>query len=113
MYHLIALDDSTAQAILTGEPLVADCEQALGPDHPATLISRNNLAEAYRAAGRAAEAILLHEQALAARQRVLDPDHPGTCNRGTTSPPPTGPRAGQTEAGHAARTRGLRVLMNR
>jgi hypothetical protein len=38
---------------LTGEPLVADFERVLGPDHPGTLTSRDNLAEAYRAAGRA------------------------------------------------------------
>ena len=33
--------------------------------------SRNNLAEAYRDAGRAAEAIPLHERTLADRERVL------------------------------------------
>ena len=50
----------------------------LGPDHPDTLTSRNNLATAYQAAGRAAEAIPLHEQTLADRERVLGPDHPDT-----------------------------------
>ena len=50
----------------------------LGPDHPDTLASRNNLAAAYQAAGRAAVAILLFEQALAAFERVLGPDHPDT-----------------------------------
>ena len=70
--------DSAAQAILIGERLVADQEQALGPDHPDTLASRNNLASAYRAAGRTAEAITLHEQTLAARERILGPDHPDT-----------------------------------
>jgi len=50
----------------------------LRPDHPGTLTSRNNLAAAYRAAGRAAEAIPLHEQALAALERVLGPGHPYT-----------------------------------
>ena len=48
----------------------------LGPDHPDTLTSRNNLAIAYRAAGRVAEAILLHEQTLADMEPVLGPDHP-------------------------------------
>ncbi len=50
----------------------------LGPDHPDTLNSRNNLAAAYVAAGRAAEAIELHQQTLAAFERVLGPDHPST-----------------------------------
>jgi hypothetical protein len=50
----------------------------LGPDHPETLGSRNNLANSYQAAGRTSEAITLHEQTLAARERVLGPDHPYT-----------------------------------
>ena len=78
VYYLNALGDSAAQAIVAGEPLVADCERVLGPDHPRTLASRNNLAEAYRTAGRAGEAIPLFEQALAACERLLGPDHPDT-----------------------------------
>ncbi|MGD0607867.1 MAG: FxSxx-COOH system tetratricopeptide repeat protein [Streptosporangiaceae bacterium] len=78
LYHLLELGDSAAQAIVAGEPLVADCEWVLGPDHPHTLTSRDNLATAYQTAGRAAEAIPLHEQTLAARERVLGPDHPST-----------------------------------
>ena len=74
------LGDSTAQAIVIGERLVADQERVLGPDHPDTLASRNNLAVAYRDAGRLDEAISLHEQTLAARERVLGPDHPDTLN---------------------------------
>src|SRR5215472_9427389 len=53
-------------------------ERVLGPDHPDTLTSRNNLANAYQAAGRTDEAITLHEQNLTARERVLGPDHPDT-----------------------------------
>jgi len=41
-------------------------------------MSRSNLADAYRAAGRLAEAIPLHEQTLADRLRVLGADHPST-----------------------------------
>ena len=48
----------------------------LGPDHPDTLTSRNNLALAYADAGRLDEAILLHEKSLEARERVLGPEHP-------------------------------------
>jgi tetratricopeptide (TPR) repeat protein len=74
------LADSAAQVIVIGERLVAASERVLGPDHPDTLASRNNLANAYRDAGRLDEAIGLHEQALAARERDLGPDHPDTLN---------------------------------
>ena len=50
----------------------------LGPDHPDTLTSRNNLADAYQSAGRLDRAIPLYEQTLADRERVLGPDHPDT-----------------------------------
>ena len=78
VWFLRQLGDSAAQAIQVGEPLLADQERVLGPDHPDTLASRNDLAGAYRAAGRAAEAIALHERTLADRERVLGPDHPST-----------------------------------
>ena len=50
----------------------------MGPDHPYTLRLRNDLANAYQAAGRFDEAISLHEQTLADRERILGPDHPHT-----------------------------------
>ena len=53
-------------------------ESKLGPDHPDTLTSRNNLAVAYRAAGRTAEAIKLHEATLKLQESKLGPDHPDT-----------------------------------
>ncbi len=74
------LGDSPAQIVVIAERLVADLEQALGPDHPDTLQSRSNLALAYRDAHRTDEAITLEEQALAAQERVLGPDHPETLN---------------------------------
>ena len=37
------------------EQTLADRERVLGPDHPDTLQSRNNLANAYQAAGRTGE----------------------------------------------------------
>ena len=78
LYHLVELGDSAPQAIAVGEPLTADFERLLGPDHPDTLNSRNSLAAAYLAAGRVAEAIPLFEQTLAVLQRQLGPDHPDT-----------------------------------
>ena len=78
LYYINELGDSARQAILVGEPLIADLERVQGSDHPDTLNSRNSLAIAYRSAGRATDAIPLHEQTLAVRERVLGPDHPDT-----------------------------------
>jgi RNA polymerase sigma factor (sigma-70 family) len=78
LYQLIELGDSGPQAIAVGEPLTADLERLLGPDHPDTLNARNSLAAAYLAAGRVDDAIPLFEQALAVLQRELGPDHPDT-----------------------------------
>ena len=57
---------------------LADCVRVLGKDHPRTLASRNNLANAYEAAGDLGRAIPLHEQVLADRRRVLGKRHPDT-----------------------------------
>ncbi len=78
LHHLIELGDSMPHAIAIGEPLIADLERVLGPDHPDTLNARNSLAAAYQAAGRAADAIPLFEHILVAQQRVLGPKHPDT-----------------------------------
>jgi tetratricopeptide (TPR) repeat protein len=78
LYHLIELGDCVSQAIAFGEPLTADLERMLGPDHPETLNARNSLAAAYRAAGRDAEAIRLFERTMVTRQLLLGPDHPDT-----------------------------------
>ena len=51
---------------------------ALGPDHPDTLASRNSLAGAYRDAGRLDKAIILYERNLEESVRVLGTDHPST-----------------------------------
>jgi tetratricopeptide (TPR) repeat protein/tRNA A-37 threonylcarbamoyl transferase component Bud32 len=53
-------------------------EAAMGPDHPDTLASRNNLANAYKGAGRTSEAIAVHEAVLKLREARLGPDHPDT-----------------------------------
>ena len=66
------------QAALSLSDAVNLLDKTLGSDHPRTLASRNNLATAYRDAGRLKEAIDLHKKNLADRERVLGPDHPGT-----------------------------------
>ena len=60
------------------EQTLADQERVLGADHPDTLLTRSNLANAYPDAGRTAEAITLYEQNLADQERVLGADHPDT-----------------------------------
>ena len=66
------------QLALTLTESVTQAGKALDPDHPSTLASRNNLANAYQAAGRLDEAIALHEQTLNDRTRILGPHHPDT-----------------------------------
>ena len=78
VWSLNRLAESPAQSILVAKPLLADQERLLGTDHPDTLATRHELAEAYRWAGRTAEAITLFEQNLADRERVLGADHPAT-----------------------------------
>ena len=51
VWFLNDLGDSAAQAIQVAEPLHAEYERVLGPDHPGTLASRDNLAAARAALG--------------------------------------------------------------
>jgi tetratricopeptide (TPR) repeat protein len=67
------------------EPAIRQHERAralraanLGPDHPETLGSANDLAVAYRIAGRITEAIRIFQDVLAHRTKQLGPDHPDT-----------------------------------
>ena len=76
--HLVELGDSMPRAIAIGEPLIADLDRLLGPDDPDTIRARNDLARAYREAGRVADAVPLVEQILAARERLFGADDPRT-----------------------------------
>src|SRR5262245_15047518 len=49
-------------------------------NHPDTLKSMMNLANAYNDLGRHAESLKLHEETLALRTEILGPDHPDTLN---------------------------------
>ena len=69
-----------ADMLTIDEATLTARERVLGPDHPDTLASRNNLALGYQAVGRHGEAITLHEATLTAMERVLGPDHPDTLN---------------------------------
>lgn len=66
------------QAITLFKKNLADSERILGPDHPGTLVSRNNLALAYQDAGKLEKAINLFKQTLADSERILGSDHPNT-----------------------------------
>ena len=66
------------QAAVALSDAVTHLSKILGPDHPDTLFSRNNLAYAYQLAGRLEEAIPRFEEVLADRTRALGPDHPDT-----------------------------------
>jgi tetratricopeptide (TPR) repeat protein len=68
----------TGAAIDGFEKVVADYRRVLGNDHPSTLTSRNNLANAYQSADRVADAINEYEKVLADRRRVLGEEHPST-----------------------------------
>ncbi len=72
------------KAVATLAKALAVREAAVGPDHPDTLDSRNNLAQAYLDAGRTAEAIRMLEATLRLRESKLGPDHPDTlqCRNG-------------------------------
>ena len=74
----VALVSCELATIRLYERTLADCERALGADHPYTFRARNNLAMSYRAAGRTAEAIPLLERTLTDCKRVLRADHPDT-----------------------------------
>ena len=52
----------------------------LGPEHPDTLFTMNNLAVSYAAQGQYAPAEALLSQTLELKRRVLGPEHPSTLN---------------------------------
>ena len=72
--HVLGIEYKTVELSAAVEVI----EDVLGPDHPDTLIARDNLAGAYEDVGRFDEAIELFERVLAEQERVLGPDHPKT-----------------------------------
>ena len=63
------------QTAVTLQEAVGMLIDALGPDHPDTLLARNNLALAHLEAGNASTAIDMYEALLPDPTRVLGPDH--------------------------------------
>ncbi|MBV9689626.1 MAG: tetratricopeptide repeat protein [Ktedonobacteraceae bacterium] len=54
------------------------CEHQLGPDHPATALSLNNLVTLYHVQGQYAQAEPLYQRALRICEHQLGPNHPDT-----------------------------------
>jgi tetratricopeptide (TPR) repeat protein len=76
--HLVELSDTMPHAIAIGEPLTADLERLLGPEHPDTVRARSDLARAYHQTGRVADAVPLVEQVLTAREQLFGAEHTRT-----------------------------------
>jgi tetratricopeptide (TPR) repeat protein len=67
-----------SQAMAVVRDVLAICEKVLGPEHPLTAESLNNLAFLLHGQGDFAGAQPLYERALAVREKVLGPEHPDT-----------------------------------
>ncbi|KAF7508034.1 hypothetical protein GJ744_009616 [Endocarpon pusillum] len=67
----------TAAAVMHQRAL-AGTEKALGPDHPSTLITVDNLGLLYYDQGKLDEAEQMYMRALAGSEKVLGPDHTST-----------------------------------
>jgi tetratricopeptide (TPR) repeat protein len=65
-------------AVEVHEKALATRKAKLGPDHPDTLQSMNDLAGAYSDSGQLAKALPLYEAALEKQKAKLGPDHPDT-----------------------------------
>ena len=77
--RLLRISGDAASAITLSETLQHNLERDLGPDHPDTLASRNNLANAYRRSGRHRRGHHpVRGEPSTDRERVLGPDHPDT-----------------------------------
>ena len=54
------------------------CEHALGPEHPSTLLTVNNLGSLYRDQGKLDQAEVMLQRALQGYEKALGPEHPET-----------------------------------
>ncbi len=66
------------EAIPLAQRALAIREKALGPEHPDTAVSLNNLAELYSATGDYAKAEPLYQRALAIHEKARGHEHPDT-----------------------------------
>ena len=75
---LVEVTSAFAEARPLYERALAINEKVLGPDHPETATSLNNLASLLNTLGEYDAARPLYERALAIYEKVLGPDHPST-----------------------------------
>ena len=68
-------------ALVKAKSAVALSERGLGPEHPDTGTSLNNLAEVHRVMGAYDKALPLNQRALAIAEKVQGPEHPYTGTR--------------------------------
>jgi tetratricopeptide (TPR) repeat protein len=84
LLHRAGLYFHSRATYLAARPLLeralAIYEQVLGPEHPETASSLNNLARLLEAQGDLAGARPLFERALTIEEQVLGPEHPETAN---------------------------------
>jgi tetratricopeptide (TPR) repeat protein len=71
-YWFLGEDKTAVQQYLRARTIFTD---QLGPDHPDTLVSMHNLANAYAALGDESEAYGLRQETLARRTSTLGPEH--------------------------------------
>src|SRR5699024_6337242 len=76
------LDDAIRyeEAILFGRKTLESLKSILGPDHPDTLTTRNNMALVLDKQGKYEEAFQIYQEVyeIQKRKNVLGPDHPDT-----------------------------------
>jgi tetratricopeptide (TPR) repeat protein len=66
------------EALTQAKQALELAEKILGPDHPVTAISMNNLGALYHAMGQYEQALPMWKRALAINEKVLGPEHPET-----------------------------------
>jgi tetratricopeptide (TPR) repeat protein len=84
-FHVLSSDVSIyesqgnyTEALRFYKNALAIYEKSLGPEHPDTANSLNNLAALYYKQGKLGEAMPLYQRALAIYEKSLGPEHPST-----------------------------------
>jgi CHAT domain-containing protein/tetratricopeptide (TPR) repeat protein len=67
-----------SDGVKLAQEAIADSQQLLGPEHPFTATSLNDLAVLYEAQGNSAASEPLEKRALEIREKVFGPEHPAT-----------------------------------
>ncbi|MFJ4828305.1 tetratricopeptide repeat protein, partial [Streptomyces bacillaris] len=76
--HVLSAAGAASEELLLRRHVLDNESSILGPGHPNTLTSRNNLANALNDLGQHRQAADLLQQVLTDTERILGPDHPDT-----------------------------------